>query len=64
MIFIHILRIIFLNDPKAIFLHTVEWFHVFLSYTNNSIYFKQFYFNQFSLVCQQSQIVPSIAMYH
>ena len=34
----HILWIIFLNETGFIFLHTVKWFHLFLSNTNNSIY--------------------------
>ena len=37
MISIHILLIDFLNEPEFIFLHRVEWFHVFLSNTNNFI---------------------------
>ena len=35
---IHILLMTFLNEPEVICLHTVKWFHVFLSNTNNSIY--------------------------
>ena len=32
----HILQITFLNELELIyFLHTVKWFHLFLSYTNN-----------------------------
>ena len=34
MIFKHILWITFLTEP-ALFLHTVKWFQVFLSNTNN-----------------------------
>ena len=35
----HILLITFLNEPELIFLHTVKWFHLSLSSTNNSIYY-------------------------
>ena len=33
----HILLITFLTEPKLIHLHTVKWFQVLLSITNNSI---------------------------
>ena len=33
----HILWITSLNEPDLIFLHTVKWFHLFLSNMNNSI---------------------------
>ena len=35
----HILLIIFLNEPKLIFSHTVKGFQVNLSNTDNSIYY-------------------------
>ena len=35
----HIMLITFLNEPQLMFLHTVRWFHFFLSNTNNSIYY-------------------------
>ena len=33
----HIFLITFFNEPKLILLHTVKWFQVLLSITNNSI---------------------------
>ena len=33
----HIFWITFRNKPKLILLHTIKWFQVFLSKTNNSI---------------------------
>ena len=36
---LYILLITFLNKPELIFFHTVKWFQVFLSNTNNSIYY-------------------------
>ena len=34
----HILLISFLNKSEIIFLHTVKWFHLFVSNIDNSIY--------------------------
>ena len=42
----HILLITFLNEPEFICLHTVKWFQVFLSNTNNSINYYSFISSQ------------------
>ena len=57
MIYKHILLITFLNEPKLVHLHTIKWFQVFV------IQFRIIQVIQFR-ICQQSQIVPNIAMYH
>ena len=44
MIYKHILEITFLNVLGFIFLHTVKWFHLFLSNMNNCVLFLFFYF--------------------
>ena len=42
----HILLVMFLNEPKLIFLHTVKWFQQLLSITNNSIKHQSFLYPQ------------------
>ena len=44
------------NIFKCAFLHTVRWFQIFLSNTNNSIYYRSFVFHTVKMI-------PSIAMY-
>ena len=39
----YILLRTFLNELEPIFWHTVEWFQVYLSNTNNSIYYLSFF---------------------
>ena len=62
------------NDSEPILLHTVKWFQVLLRITNNSIKYQSLIYSrlnnqtvifqriQFS-ICQESQMVSSIAMY-
>ena len=38
----HILLITFLNESTLILLHAIRCFHLFLSNTNNSIYYSSF----------------------
>ena len=38
----HILLVTISNKPELIFFHIVKWFQVFLSNTNNSIYYYTF----------------------
>ena len=48
MVYKHILQKTFLNESELIFLHTVKWFHLFLSNTNNAIYYESFVCSQFN----------------
>ena len=52
----HILLITFLNEPEQISLHTVKWFHLILTYTNNCITINHGFVH--------SVMFSSILMYH
>ena len=60
-----ILLITFLNKPELIIFYTVEWFHLFLSNTNNFIYHEQFVCTQFNVFkyCYVSQTIQLNTIY-
>ena len=45
----HILLITFLNKLELTCFHTIKWFHLFQSNTNNSIYYQSFVCAQFNV---------------